>query len=103
MLASCGTVAPQIVDRPVIVEKPVYPNIPQIPYPDPIQLGTFKWDYPRDSSGKVDLSSNVFIGLSEADYKKLVEDWNALVSRNAAWKNIVDQENEFLKKLSTSP
>ncbi len=88
----------EIIDKPIEVDKIVCPEKPRINYPEPLILIPFKWDYPRDDNNNVILDSNVFIGLSENDYKIFLNNWNRLISREKTWKSIIDNENIFNSK-----
>lgn len=125
-LTGCGTDLfgtnnkPTIIEKPVTIEKTIYPQLPKVPYPGDVRLVPFNWDYPRieelevinskkcksvdktkrDSSfwkkcgiPKVDLSSNLFMGMSETNYKTFIQNWNKLLGREKQWRSIVDEIN----------
>ena len=134
LLTGCGTdlfgsKQPTIIEKPVIVEKTIYPSLPRIPYPSSIALIPFEWSWPRIEDldvinskkckavpepkqdtkfwkecgiPKVDLNSNLFIGMSESDYKTFIQNWNKLLGREKQWRSIIDEINrqreEFREK-----
>ena len=47
-------------------------------------------------------NSNLFIGMSESDYKTFIQNWNKLLGREKQWRSIIDEINrqreEFREK-----
>lgn len=120
-----GSRSPNIIEKPVIVEKTIYPSLPRIPYPSSIALIPFEWSWPRIEDldvinskkcksvdkakhntkfwkecgiPKVDLNSNIYIGMDEGNYKIFIQNWDRLLSREKQWRSIVNEINRQRKE-----
>jgi hypothetical protein len=134
LLSGCfGSMLPDpvIIEKPITIEKTVFPALPSVPYPSNIVLVPFNWDYPRTEEldiinskkclivkdenkntkfwkdcgiNKVDLNSNIYIGLDETNYRTFIQNWDRIIGREKQWRSIVDEVNrqreEFKKKNS---
>lgn len=114
------TSEPEIVERVVKVNKVIYPELPHVPYPPNIILVPFNWDWPRTEDldiknskkcksvlplkhdkkfwkecgiNKVDLTSNLYLGMNETNYRVFIQNWDRLLGREKQWRSIVDEVN----------
>ena len=71
---------------------------PVEPVPDP-SLSPWKWDFPRNKEGAI-IESNIFIGLSHANYTVMLKDWEEVKSTIETYKARLEQINETRKKLN---
>jgi len=54
---------------------------------------------PRCALPAIDDGSNVYIGLSEANYRNLVHNYNILITREKRWKLLLDNINAAARRL----
>jgi hypothetical protein len=90
MLILTGCFSPRVETR--VVTQAVYPDLPPMSHPtytpEPVAF-----DWPRTKDGKVDTSSNLYIGLTEDGYKALRVTVGRLTDALAAYKARLDEIN----------
>jgi hypothetical protein len=111
---------PKTIEKIITIDNTKYPELPKVYYPPSAILLDFKFDWPRihelvvlnkkacldiketnrDKSfwrkcgiNKIDTESNLYIGLSEQDYRNLILNTDRLMAREKQWKAIVDEIN----------
>lgn len=71
-----------------------YPDLPDIEKPDIYPPHSIKFDFPRKPTGEVDYNSNLYIGLTEEQFKNLTENLASWNQRESLWSNILKLINE---------
>lgn len=92
-------------EKIITVKEYTYPEIPLIEYPPDIIYDPFKWDWPRKCSDKIkeecntlDSDSNLFIGLTEENFKLLQLLTNELKAREKYWRSRIDEVNNLFQQ-----
>jgi hypothetical protein len=111
---------PETIEKIITIDNTKYPELPKVYYPPSAILLDFKFDWPRtqeltilnkkscliieetnrDKSfwrkcgiNKIDIDSNLYIGLSEQDYRNLILNFDKIMAREKQWKSIINEIN----------
>jgi hypothetical protein len=107
-----------------------YPEFPPVSHPPNMGLIPFEWDYPRmrdsvvvkniskcldvptkerDKSfwkkcgvNQLDTTSNLYIGMSEENYRLFINNWNQILGREKQWRAIIKEVNRMREELKKS-
>ena len=117
-------------EKVVIKNITKYPEFPPLSYPPNMSLVPFEWDYPRlrDSVvvknttdclavqekdqdekfwnkcgiNKLDTTSNLYIGMTEENYRLFINNWNQILGREKQWRAIINEVNRMREELKQS-
>ena len=90
-LTACSTSAISEIFTKTVT---TYPDLPDIQKPDVYPPHTVLFDFPRKQDGSVDQDSNLYIGLNEDQFKKLIENLAAWNNRETLWIKLLELINE---------
>lgn len=91
LLIGCTTVKTETV------YKTVYPNLPNISYPNTLHLNYCKMDIVKDFQGNL-ISSNIFVGFSKDDYRCYLHNQEVINKQFELYQGIIDEVNSQRKQ-----